>query len=108
LFISIHRFNKGFFPETGAHTEAGAGPGRGFTVNIPVPIAVGDLEYLSAWRRVVVPVAQAFQPDLVLLSAGFDCLKGDPLGGLSLSPGKSQHMYSFYSFCKNLFSKTFF
>lgn len=94
LFVSIHRFAKGFFPESGAHFEVGAGSGLGFTANVPAPLSVGDMEYLAAWERVVAPLAQAFAPDVVFISAGFDCLKGDPLGGMALSPGTYSHSHS--------------
>lgn len=98
LYVSIHRggFDQSFFyPGTGTADRQGAGAGQGFTVNIPLEGdwgPVGDATYRVAFERVVMPVLQAFQPDLVLVSAGFDAAKGDPLGGFSLSPGLFGHM----------------
>ncbi|XP_058443455.1 histone deacetylase 4 isoform X2 [Malaya genurostris] len=93
LYLSIHRHDDGnFFPGTGGPTECGAGPGLGFNVNIPwsggLNPPLGDAEYLAAFRTVVMPIARDFQPDIVLVSAGFDAAYGHPapLGGYMVSP----------------------
>jgi len=83
LFVSSHRFP--FYPGTGALDEAGEGDGRGFTVNLPMPGGCGDGEYVRAWREVVEPIGRAYDPELVLVSAGFDAHRDDPLGGMALS-----------------------
>jgi|SRR3990170_2464534 len=83
LFISSHRFP--FYPATGALEEAGAGNGRGFTVNLPMPAGMGDGEYRQAYREIVEPIARAFDPELVLVSAGFDAHRDDPLGGMAVT-----------------------
>jgi acetoin utilization deacetylase AcuC-like enzyme len=62
----------------------GAGRGEGFTINIPVPAGSGHDVFLSLLERVVAPVAGEFAPDLILISAGFDAHRDDPLAGLAL------------------------
>ncbi|XP_041855008.1 histone deacetylase 5 isoform X2 [Melanotaenia boesemani] len=92
LYISLHRYDDGnFFPGSGAPEEVGSGPGVGFNVNIAwtggVEPPMGDVEYLTAFRTVVMPIAQQFSPDVVLVSAGFDAVEGhqSPLGGYNVS-----------------------
>ncbi len=77
LFISIHQYP--LYPGTGRPTEAGAGSGLGYTVNLPVPPGSGDETYVSLARDVVAPLARAYEPELVLLSAGYDAHAEDPL-----------------------------
>jgi acetoin utilization deacetylase AcuC-like enzyme len=77
LFVSIHQ--SPLYPGTGAAAEVGSGAGRGFTVNLPVPAGSGDRDYRSLVSHVVVPLARAFEPQLVLLSAGYDAHIDDPL-----------------------------
>jgi acetoin utilization deacetylase AcuC-like enzyme len=83
LYVSSHQFP--FYPGTGALDEVGEGPGRGFTVNLPMPGALGDQDYSRAYREIVEPVGRAFDPQLVLISAGFDAHEDDPLGGMKLT-----------------------
>ncbi|GIV78484.1 histone deacetylase [Litorilinea aerophila] len=83
LFFSTHQFP--YYPGTGAAGERGAGPGVGTTVNVPLPPGVGDAGYLEAFRRILMPVARRFRPELILLSAGFDAHWQDPLAGMRLS-----------------------
>ena len=84
LFVSSHQFP--FYPGTGALDERGEGEGRGFTVNLPLPAGTGDAEYVHAYREIVEPVGRAFDPQLVLVSAGYDAHRDDPLGGMAMSP----------------------
>ena len=88
LLVSLHRYEDGaFYPGTGSMHECGAGPGLGYNVNIPWPHGgVGDGAYLAAFERIVMPIARAFKPQAVLVSAGFDAAAGDPLGGCCVSP----------------------
>uniref|UniRef100_A0A914NRA8 histone deacetylase n=1 Tax=Meloidogyne incognita TaxID=6306 RepID=A0A914NRA8_MELIC len=90
LYLSLHRHDNGnFFPGTGAVTEIGIGAGKGTTVNIPFSGDImGDAEYLAAWRVLVLPLLDAFKPEFVLVSAGFDATKGHAaaLGGYNLTP----------------------
>jgi acetoin utilization deacetylase AcuC-like enzyme len=83
LYVSSHA--SPFYPGTGALDEIGEGPGRGFTVNLPLPPGCGDGEYLALYRDLVLPVARAFDPQLVLVSAGFDAYGGDPLAGMRVT-----------------------
>ena len=83
LFFSIHQYPH--FPKTGFFTETGIGPGEGFTINIPLPRGYGDGEYAALMESILAPVAKAFSPDLVLVSAGFDLHRDDPLGGMRLT-----------------------
>nr|XP_045009634.1 histone deacetylase 7 isoform X4 [Jaculus jaculus] len=92
LYISLHRHDDGnFFPGSGAVDEVGAGSGEGFNINVAwaggLDPPMGDPEYLAAFRIVVMPIAQEFSPDLVLVSAGFDAAEGHPapLGGYHVS-----------------------
>ncbi len=83
LFFSTHRYP--FYPGTGGLDELGIGDGAGFTVNVPLPGGFGDPEYLAVFQKVLVPLAATFQPDLVLVSAGFDAHCRDPLGGMAMT-----------------------
>jgi acetoin utilization deacetylase AcuC-like enzyme len=82
LFASIHQ--GGIFPGTGARADAGAGPGEGYTVNLPVPAGSGEDVWLSLLEDVVLPAAAEFEPQLVLVSAGFDAHRDDPLADCRL------------------------
>jgi histone deacetylase 6 len=84
LYFSTHQFP--FYPGTGAIAEVGRGAARGRTVNVPWPAGMGDAEYLAAFDRVLLPIARAFQPEIVLVSCGFDAAAGDLLGGMRLTP----------------------
>lgn len=83
LFVSSHQYP--FYPGTGAADEIGAGDGAGFTLNAPIPAGCGDIEYLDVYRRLVGPVARAFDPQFVLVSAGYDAHRLDPLGGMEVT-----------------------
>jgi acetoin utilization deacetylase AcuC-like enzyme len=83
LFVSIHQ--SPLWPGTGAAGDVGAGAGRGFTVNLPVPPGTGDADYRSLVSHVVVPLARAFEPQLALVSAGFDAHIDDPLADCRVS-----------------------
>ncbi|XP_023276013.1 histone deacetylase 4-like isoform X2 [Seriola lalandi dorsalis] len=92
LYLSIHRYDDGnFFPGSGAPDEVGSGPGVGFNVNVAftggLDPPMGDAEYLAAFRSVVMPIANEFAPDIVLVSSGFDAVEGHPppLGGYTLT-----------------------
>uniref|UniRef100_A0A8C7NKB3 Histone deacetylase n=1 Tax=Oncorhynchus mykiss TaxID=8022 RepID=A0A8C7NKB3_ONCMY len=92
LYLSLHRYDDGnFFPGSGAPDEVGSGPGVGFNVNMAftggLEPPMGDAEYLAAFRSVVMPIADEFAPDVVLVSSGFDAVEGHPppLGGYTLT-----------------------
>lgn len=90
LYISVHRYDNGsFFPKStdADYTEIGSGAGKGFNVNIPWnKKGMADMEYLLAFQAVIMPIAYEFDPELVLVSAGFDAAIGDQLGGCKVSP----------------------
>lgn len=83
LYVSIHR--DGAYPFSGAATEVGGGDAHGYTVNVPIDRRVGDRDYARILTGLVEPIARQFQPQIVLVSCGFDMCKQDPLGQLSLS-----------------------
>ena len=84
-YVSLHQWP--LYPGSGEVTERGSGPGLGWTLNIPVPVgATGDV-YLMAMDELVVPFAEQFGPDWLLISAGFDAHRADPLAGVMLSAG---------------------
>ncbi len=82
LYASMHEWPQ--YPGTGARIDVGRGDGMGATVNVPVPAGTDSAQYLGAFRSVVLPALQRFRPDLILVSAGFDGHREDPLGGLAL------------------------
>ncbi|MGZ4172961.1 MAG: histone deacetylase family protein [Solirubrobacteraceae bacterium] len=77
LFVSIHQWP--LYPGTGGPDDAGEGDGAGFTVNLLVPGGTGDEDYVSLVDHVVAPLTAAYEPQLVLISAGFDAHRDDPL-----------------------------
>ena len=83
LFCSIHQ--SPLYPGTGPASDVGSGDGAGFTVNLPVPGGSGDDVFLSHVAHVVAPLARAFAPDLLLVSAGFDAHADDPLASCLVS-----------------------
>ena len=83
LFVSTHQWPH--YPGGGLVEEVGAGPGEGFTINVPLEAGATDTDYDLVFREIVVPVATAFNPGLVLVSAGFDAHERDPLAGMRLS-----------------------
>lgn len=83
LFVSIHQ--SPLYPGTGPGSDVGSGAGVGHTVNLPVAAGTGDAVYLSLLEHVVVPLARAYEPRLILLSAGFDAHRDDPLAEVRLT-----------------------
>jgi acetoin utilization deacetylase AcuC-like enzyme len=77
LFVSVHEWP--LYPGSGPANDHGSEPARGYNVNVPLPSGSGDEEFLSLTEHLVVPLARAFEPQLVLLSAGFDPHRDDPL-----------------------------
>ncbi|KAL8465178.1 hypothetical protein ACS0TY_034612 [Phlomoides rotata] len=94
LFFSVHRHDYGtFYPagDDGSYIWTGEGPGAGYNINVPWQNGrCGDADYLAVWEHILIPVAKEFNPDMVIISAGFDAAMGDPLGGCRVSP----HGYS--------------
>jgi acetoin utilization deacetylase AcuC-like enzyme len=92
LFASIHQ--GGIFPGSGARDDAGTGPGEGFTINLPVPAGSEEDLWLSLLEREVLPAAARFEPQLVLVSAGFDAHRDDPLAECRLEAASFGRMAS--------------
>jgi acetoin utilization deacetylase AcuC-like enzyme len=85
LYISTHQYP--YYPGTGAAGEIGRGRGEGFTVNVPLEVGAVDEDYRIAFAEIVVPVLRQFEPDLLLISAGFDAHERDPLAGMRVTTG---------------------
>mmetsp|Transcript_162119 Transcript_162119/g.299194 ORF Transcript_162119/g.299194 Transcript_162119/m.299194 type:complete len:516 (-) Transcript_162119:149-1696(-) len=109
MYFSVHRHDEGFFypgtnPAVGADSgkaaSVGEDEGAGFNINVawsvtqelPVAQYPGNAEYSSAWQRVLLPIARAYNPELVLISAGFDAAKGDPEGECQITPAGYAHL----------------
>ncbi|HUU39193.1 MAG TPA: histone deacetylase [Candidatus Desulfaltia sp.] len=85
LYFSTHQFPH--YPGTGHWSEVGKGKGEGFTVNVPLTPGKADDDFLFIYRELLRPIAGAFKPEFILVSAGFDVFAGDPLGGMEVSVG---------------------
>jgi acetoin utilization deacetylase AcuC-like enzyme len=83
FYFSVHQ--SPHYPGTGARSEKGIGDGLGATLNCPLPPGAGDEEFLRVLREELTPAAVAFDPDFVLISAGFDAHQRDPLGDLQVT-----------------------
>jgi acetoin utilization deacetylase AcuC-like enzyme len=85
FFFSTHQWP--WYPGTGAPDETGEGAGKGLTMNCPFPAGSGRAEILGAFRKKLMPAMDDFKPGLVIVSAGFDSRRGDPLGKFTLTDG---------------------
>ncbi len=83
LYISLHLYP--YYPGTGSEDEIGEGKGRGFNLNIPMQAGSTDKEYLNVFDNIILPKIRTFRPEFILISAGFDGHKDDPLSGISLT-----------------------
>lgn len=83
LFFSTHQYPH--YPGTGRATECGRGNGEGFTINVPMESGQGDEEYRAVFQNTLVPAAERFKPEFVIISAGFDAHRDDPLAGMGLT-----------------------
>ncbi|MFQ5877292.1 MAG: histone deacetylase [Acidobacteriota bacterium] len=83
LYFSTHQ--APFYPGSGGRGERGRGAGNGLTLNVPLPAGSGDREYVRAFRAILRPAADHFRPDAILISAGFDAHRDDPLAGMRVS-----------------------
>jgi acetoin utilization deacetylase AcuC-like enzyme len=83
LFFSTHQFP--YYPGTGGAMETGEGRGKGLTINVPLSGGQGDDEYREVFQKVLVPAADTFQPEFVVISAGFDAHRDDPLASMDLT-----------------------
>jgi acetoin utilization deacetylase AcuC-like enzyme len=83
FFASSHQFP--FYPGTGAAGETGAGAGRGFTLNAPMAAGARDADFHRVYEQTIVPAVEAFRPDVMLVSAGYDAHEHDPLAGMRMT-----------------------
>jgi acetoin utilization deacetylase AcuC-like enzyme len=83
FFFSTHQYP--FYPGTGKAEETGGGRGTGYTKNVPLPAGMGNTEYLQIFNTVLRPALKAYRPDAVIVSAGFDAHRDDPLAGMNLT-----------------------
>jgi len=83
LYFSTHQFPH--YPGTGFWNEVGSGDGEGYTVNVPLSPGKADEDYLFIFQQILSPIAAAYKPEFILVSAGFDIFEGDPLGGMGVS-----------------------
>jgi len=90
FYFSTHQWP--FYPGTGAAGETGEGEGRGFTINCPFPLGTGGQDILGMFRDRLVPAMVEFRPELVLVSAGFDARRNDPIGNFLLSDQDFSHL----------------
>jgi acetoin utilization deacetylase AcuC-like enzyme len=84
LYCSTHQYP--YYPGTGAIEEIGDGKGRGYTVNIPLRGGQGDADYIKLFQEIIIPVADAYKPEFILISAGYDPYYRDPLGAMQVTP----------------------
>ena len=85
VYVSTHQYP--LYPGTGRVEEAGVAGGRDHTVNIPLPPWSGDREYLLAFEQIIVPVARRFQPEIILVSAGYDAHWADNISSMQVTVG---------------------
>ena len=83
LYVSLHQYP--FYPGTGSREEYGIGKGEGYTLNVPMKAGSGEHEYFHALREEILPSLEKFQPELLLISAGFDGHRDDPLANIDLT-----------------------
>lgn len=85
LFISLHQDPRTCYPGTGYASETGIGAGKGFTINLPLAAGSGDADYIRVMEESVLPALDAFKPEVLLLSAGFDAHRDDPLAQMNVT-----------------------
>ncbi len=83
LYISLHQYP--FYPGTGAKGERGVGKGEGYTLNFPLPGGTDEAQYLAIFKDEIAPALTSYNPGLLIISAGFDAHRDDPLGGMELT-----------------------
>lgn len=83
FYFSTHQYP--FYPGTGIPLETGVGEGEGFTLNVPLPVMADDQKFLAGFTDSLEPAMESFRPEFILLSAGFDAHRSDPLTGLMVS-----------------------
>lgn len=95
FYFSVHQYPH--YPGTGSSGETGTGAGKDYTLNVPLLQGSGDKEYIDAFENILMPAALRFDPDIVLVSAGFDAHADDPLSGTLVTTGGFKKMASLVS-----------
>lgn len=90
LYCSLHQFP--LYPGTGDLRDSGTGKGRGYTINVPLCSGHGDDDYARVFNQLIIPVARAYRPQLILVSCGFDLMAGDPIGSMRVTPAGIAYM----------------
>jgi acetoin utilization protein AcuC len=85
MTISLHQSGRTLFPGTGFETEIGTDKGKGYCVNVPLPVGTFDKAYMKAFKTIALPLITAFNPDVFVCQLGADGLAGDPLANLQLT-----------------------
>ncbi|RZN16138.1 MAG: histone deacetylase [Methanosarcinales archaeon] len=85
LYFSTHQYLH--YPGSGSVSEVGNGDGEGYTVNVPLPAGCTDPDYRHAFEQILIPIAEEFNPDIILVSSGQDAAEREPLAGMNLSVG---------------------
>lgn len=85
MTMSLHETPKVLFPGTGFEDQIGTGPGKGYCVNVPLPVGTYDQAYMKAFEAIALPLIRAYKPDVIVLQLGADALAGDPLAHLRLT-----------------------
>jgi len=85
MTISFHESGRTLFPGSGLENEIGEGPGKGYSVNVPLPVGTYDQIYMKAFTAIAVPLIKAYNPDVIVFELGADALAGDPLAHLYLT-----------------------
>jgi len=85
MTISLHENGETLFPGTGKEDEIGSGQGKGYTINIPLPVGTYDDAYMAAFNQAVLPLIKKFDPEVIILELGMDALANDPLAHLNLT-----------------------
>lgn len=85
MTISFHQNGRTLFPGTGFQDEIGTGPGKGYCVNIPLPVGTYDRAYMDAFKSIAPPLIDVYKPDVIVFELGADALAGDPLAHLRLT-----------------------
>jgi len=85
MTISFHQDPRTLFPGTGFEDEIGTGAGKGYCVNVPLPVGTYDEAYMKAFETIALPLIAAFEPDVIVFELGADALAGDPLANLYLT-----------------------
>ncbi|MDQ7030753.1 MAG: histone deacetylase [Ardenticatenia bacterium] len=96
FFFSVHQYlsttGELFYPGTGQWVEIGFGPGQGTTANVPLPAGMNDAVYRQIWHLILIPLLRRWQPELILISAGYDAHWRDPLANIHLSIAGFGHL----------------